>query len=173
MDYDGAAKTLHWVVVCLLVLQVPLGWTMPRVAAGQPPGSLVRFHLTIGLTILGAMLLRLVWRWRHPPPPYPDDLPAWQRRAAGAVHGLLYAVLIAAPAAGWAAASLRGWPIVLFAVWSLPRLDAAGSRLAPFAAAAHKYLVLTLLALIGVHLLAALYHVAIRRDEIVRRMLPR
>lgn len=172
MDYGGVAKTLHWAVACLLVLQFPLGWIMPEVAAGQMPPSLVRFHFSIGLTILGAMLLRLLWRSLHRRPPYPDDLPAWQRRAAGAVHGLLYAVLLAAPLAGWSAASSRGWPIVLFGVFALPRFDAL-SMPAPFAAAAHEYLVLALLALIGVHLLAALYHVAIRRDGVVKRMLPR
>jgi cytochrome b561 len=172
MHYGGVAKTLHWLVVCLLVLQFPLGWTMPGVAGGQMPESLVRFHLSIGVTILGAMLLRLAWRLSHPPPSA-GELPAWQRCAAGAVHGLLYAVLLAAPAAGWAAASSRGWPIVLFGVFPLPRLPGTGSKLAPVAATAHKYLVSVLLGLIGVHILAVLYHAVVRRDDVVKRMLPR
>ena len=173
MSYGTVPKTLHWTVVCLLVLQFPLGWTMPRLAQGQAPGSLVRFHLSIGLTVLGVTLLRLFWRGTHPPPPYPHDLPAWQRRAAGAVHGLLYALLLAAPAAGWVWASAKGWRVALFGLVRLPRPPIAGPKLAAFAAAAHEYLTTALLALVALHVLAALYHAAVRRDDIVKRMLPR
>jgi cytochrome b561 len=173
MSYSAAAKTLHWTVVCLLVVQFPLAWTMPRVAAGQMPRSLDRFHLSIGLIILAVMLLRLVWRLTHPAPPLPDDLPRWQRHASGLVHALLYAALLAAPVAGWAWASAKGWPIVLLSVIPLPPLIAANSPLAPFAAAAHQYLAWGILVLVGLHLVAVLYHLSVRRDDIVSRMLPR
>lgn len=173
MTYDGVAKTLHWAVACLLVLQFPLAWTMPRIAPGRPPEVLVRFHLSIGLSILAVMLLRLVWRATHRPPPLPGDVPKWQRRMSGLVHAALYAVLLAAPIAGWAWASARGWPIALFGAIAVPRLVAAGSSLGPAAAAAHRVLGWTILALVGLHVLAALYHLAVRRDNVVARMLPR
>jgi cytochrome b561 len=173
MAYGGAAKTLHWTVVCLLVLQFPLAWTMPRIAPGRLPDNLVRFHLSIGLTILAVMLLRLAWRLTHPPPPLPDDLPTWQRHASFLVHAMLYAALLAAPAAGWLWASTNGWPIVLFGAIAVPRLVGAGSSLAPFAAAAHKFLAWAILTLVGLHVLAVLHHSFFRRDGIVGRMLPR
>jgi cytochrome b561 len=173
MSYGGVAKTLHWTVACLLVMQFPLAWTMPRVATAQAPDSLDRFHVSIGMSVLGVMLLRLAWRLVHRAPPLPDDLPRWQCYTSRLVHGLLYAELLAAPAAGWAWASAKGWPIVFLGVVPLPGLLVVGSRLARFAAAAHQVLAWTILALIGLHLLAVSYHALIRRDDIVGRMLPR
>jgi cytochrome b561 len=173
MHYGAIAKTLHWGVACLLVLQFPLAWTMPRVPQGQMPESLVRLHLSIGLTILGAMLLRLVWRWRQGAPRLPNTVPDWRRHAAAVVHALLYATLLATPLAGWAWASSRGWPIVLYGIIALPRLVKAGSTLAPLAAAAHRYFAWAILVLIAVHVLAALDHAIVRRDGVVARMLPR
>jgi cytochrome b561 len=173
MRYGGVAKTLHWTVGCLLILQFPLAWTMPRVAPGSMPLSLDRFHLSTGLAILGVMVLRLGWRLGHPAPPLPEDVPRWQRHASGLVHGLLYAVLIAAPLCGWAWASAKGWPIVLFGVVELPPLIAVHSPLAPLAAAAHRYLAWAILGLVGLHLAGVLYHAFVRRDDVVGRMLPR
>jgi cytochrome b561 len=172
MTYHGVAKTLHWMVVCLLVLQFPLGWTMPRVTPGRPPEDLVRFHFSIGLTILAVMLLRLAWRLVHRPPPLPGDLPKWQRLASRVVHAALYAALLAAPVAGWAWASAKGWTILLFGAVAVPRLVAVGSSLEPLAATAHRFLGWAILALVGVHILAVLYHAAVRRDGIAQRMLP-
>jgi cytochrome b561 len=118
------------------------------------------------------MLMRLAWRLIHPPPPLPADLPKWQRLLSQVVHAALYAVLLATPVAGWASASAKGWTIMLFGAVAMPRLVAAGTSLQPLAAAAHRFLGWAILALIGVHILAVLYHAVVRRDGIARRMLP-
>ena len=173
MAYDPVAKTLHWLVVTLLVLQFPLAWTMPHIPGGQMPESLVRLHLSLGITILAIMLLRLAWRLTHPAPPLPDGVPSWQQFASRVVHSALYALLIATPLAGWVWASAQGWPIIVFGVVHLPRLVAAGSSLRPLAAAAHQYLAWAVLMLVGLHVLAALYHHFVLHDDVVGRMLPR
>jgi cytochrome b561 len=173
MSYDGVAKSLHWAVVTLLVLQFPLAWTMPDIPNGQSPESLARLHQSLGLTILAVMLVRLAWRLAHRPPPLPGGVAPWQRRAAQAVHAALYALLIAQPVAGWLWASAKGWPITVFGAVHLPPLVAAGSPLQPFAATVHQFLAWAILALVGLHLLAAAYHAMLLRDDVVRRMLPR
>lgn len=173
MSYGAVAKTLHWTVVCLLLVQFPLAWTIPRILPGQPPDSLARLHLSVGLSMLAVMALRLAWRLTHRPPPLPDDLPRWQRLASRFVHDLLYAALLATPVAGWLWASSKDWPIAFFGTIALPPLIGAGSPLAHMAARAHQWLAWAILALVGLHILAVLYHAVIRRDDVALRMLPR
>ena len=173
MGYDPVAKALHWTIVTLIVMQFPLGWIMPNTALGQRPESLDRLHLTLGLTILAVMVVRLVWRLIRPPPPLPQGIARWQATGSRFVHGAFYALLIATPIMGWAWASAKGWPIVIYGALPLPPLLAAHSPLLPMAAAAHQYLGWALLALIGLHVLAVFYHAVVRRDDVALRMLPR
>jgi cytochrome b561 len=65
------------------------------------------------------------------------------------------------------------WPIVFFGAVALPRPIGRGSPLASFAANAHQWLAWAILRLVGLHVLAVLYHSAIRRDDVAHRMLPR
>jgi cytochrome b561 len=123
--------------------------------------------------ILAVMALRLAWRLTRPPPPLPEDLPRWQRLASRFVHNALYAALLAMPVAGWLWASSKGWPIVFFGAVALPPLIGAGSPLAHLAARAHRFLAWAILTLVLLHLVAVLYHVVIRRDDVALRMLPR
>src|SRR3984885_3597728 len=111
--YGVVAKLLHWLIVALVVLQFGLAWTMPDIPRGKPPEGLVSLHLSVGATLLIVMLARLAWRLVHGTPPSTVAV-AWQRRLASAVHGLLYALLIVMPLAGWAWASAKGWPVTLF-----------------------------------------------------------
>jgi cytochrome b561 len=173
MYYDGVAKTLHWAIVTLLVMQFPLAWTMPDIPPGQMPEALARLHLSFGLVILAVMLVRLCWRLTHPPPPLPVGVEGWQIFGSQLVHGALYVLLIAAPIAGWTWASAKGWPIIVFGAVRLPPLVVAGSPWRPSAAAVHQYLAWAILVLVGLHVAAAAYHQFLRRDDVVSRMLPR
>ena len=58
------------------------------------------WHKTIGATILILTLVRLGYRVLNPPPPYPEEMPAWRRTAAAWSHRLLYFLLIALPLTG-------------------------------------------------------------------------
>jgi hypothetical protein len=77
LHYGTPAIVLHWLVVALLAVQFSIGWLMPEVHAG-PPGRAMTLHISVGLTILALILLRLVWRITHPVAPE-SSLPQWQR----------------------------------------------------------------------------------------------
>ncbi len=168
--YTSVARSLHWLVVMLVVAQFAIAWTMPDVGPGTQPVGLIAWHLSIGTTILAVMLLRLVWRLTHPAPPPPSDLPQSLQILSRLTHYLLYATLIALPFGGWVNASARGWPVKLFGAIPLPALAPKGSPWGLAAGDIHMSAAIGLLVIIGLHLAGSAYHAFVLKDGMVRRM---
>jgi cytochrome b561 len=171
LHYGTTAKALHWLIVALLLVQYPIGWLMPDVHRGEQPGSGMTLHVSFGIMILILTVLRFVWRLTHPVAPE-SSLPPWQRSSSEVVHWLLYALVLATTLTGWLFASFRGWSISFFYLMPLPMLasdSAAGGRAID---GLHQAMEWTLLVFIGVHLAAALAHIFVYRDRVMKRMLP-
>ncbi|MCK1480560.1 cytochrome b [Bradyrhizobium sp. 197] len=170
LRYGTPAKVLHWLVVALLAVQFSLGWLMPDVHAG-PPGRAMTLHISLGLTILALILLRLVWRITHPVAPE-SSLPPWQRVSSEAVHWLLYVLVLAATMTGWLFASFRGWSVSYFNLIPLPMLAGKNPVAIHQIDGWHQIAEWALLIAIGVHVAAAFAHIFIYRDGVMQRMLP-
>ena len=112
------------------------------------------------------MLMRLAWRETHMVPPPPTDIPRWQQVASRFTHWLLYAVLIVQPLSGWASVSASGGSINLFWLVTLPGLTPSKS-VANAAGWVHGAVGTAILSLIGLHVLAALRHYLILKDNVL------
>ena len=170
--YTSTAKFLHWLIVVLLIAQFIAAWTMPHIGRNTPVTTLISIHFSIGIVIIAVVVVRLFWRATHGEPAPLDGLPPWQVQSARAVHWLLYILLFVVPILGWINASWRGMPIVMFGV-ELPKL--VGTRAAGFGWTGDIHSLLAnyvMLTLVGLHVLAGLYHYFIRRDRVLQRMLP-
>lgn len=170
--YGPVAKALHWLVVALLIAQYVFALTMPDIGRNTVPGTLINLHMSFGLTILAVVVVRWLWRIGHPIPLATRDMPSWEQPLARIVHGALYVLLAVNPILGWMNASARDWTITVFGLFQLPHLVAARSRLGLQAGDVHTFLAWTLLVLVGLHVLAALYHYFVRNDGVLQRMLP-
>ena len=117
--YGRVAMALHWTIALLIYVQIGLGWYFNEVAADHSPQqkALVGVHISVGLTILLLVLVRIAWRLTHPAPPLPPGMPAWERILANAVHLTFYVLMLVLPLTGWAIASLGKDPILL---WGIP-----------------------------------------------------
>jgi cytochrome b561 len=171
--YTGTAKLLHWTIVTLLIVQFVLSWTMPEIHRNTKPETLINLHLSFGALLLGLAVIRLSWRATHAEPPPEDGLPPWQLQSARVVHWLLYALLFVVPILGWVNASYRGFPVSLFGLIELPKLLATRTPGFGWTGDVHGLLAnYLMLALVGLHVAAGLYHYFIRRDGVLQRMLP-
>jgi cytochrome b561 len=168
--YNPVSRALHWIIVALVATQFAVAWSMPEVGHGTSPVGLIAWHISIGMTILAVMLVRLGWRMTHPAPPAPGDLPHSLKLVSRATHYLLYGLLIALPFGGWANASARGWPVKLFGAIPLPPLSPKGSGWGMAAGDIHMAAATALLVVIGLHLAGSAYHAFILKDDTVRRM---
>ena len=171
LQYGTTAKVFHWLIVALLVVQYAIGWLMPDIHRNMKPGAPMTFHISIGATILLLIVLRLAWRLTHPVAPE-SSLPPWQRLSSEAVHWLLYALVLATSFTGWLFASFRGWSISFFFLAPMPMLASNNPAAGKAINGLHQALEWTLLALIGIHVVAALVHIFIYRNRIMQRMLP-
>ncbi|MDQ2737028.1 MAG: cytochrome b [Pseudomonadota bacterium] len=171
LRYDGVARALHWLTVLLVVIQYAVAWTMPDIRGGTLPSGLIAWHLSIGTAILLVMVVRVVWRLTHRAPPPPSSLSPALQLVSRTTHVALYALLVALPLMGWANASAREWNVMLFGVVPLPPLSSPGSSLGHALGDVHQTVAIVLLVTIGLHVLGALYHLAVVRDRTVQRML--
>ena len=170
--YSGLAKLLHWTVVALLIVQFVLAWVMPEIKRDTKPDTLINLHLSFGVLILAVAVIRLGWRATHAEPPPQDGVPPWQLQSARIVHGLLYGLLFVVPILGWINASWRGFPVIMFGL-ELPKLVATRAPGLRWTGDVHGLLAnYLLLALVALHVAAALYHWLVRRDGVLQRMLP-
>jgi len=166
------AQALHWLVALLVFVQLGLG----LYAAGLPLGiarlEWLSRHKSLGLAVLALAVVRLAWRVASPPPAMPVAMSRVERLAAGATHRMLYALLILAPVAGWLYASAAGLSVNWFGLWLVPDLVPRDVQWAARLKLLHELSVLLLAVLVAGHIGAALRHALLRRDGVVRRMLP-
>jgi cytochrome b561 len=171
--YTIPAIVLHWLIALLIVGAFTLGLVMTDIP-GISPAKLRYFswHKWAGVTVLLLACLRLLWRLKARPPAFPDAMPAWQRRAAHGLHHALYLFIFAVPLSGYFYTLAAGFPVVYFGLFQLPVLIAKNKALADTLKPVHYWLAMTMAALVALHVLAALKHHFIDRDDTMRRMLP-
>jgi len=171
--YTKTAMLLHWLIALLIVGSFALGVLMTDIP-GITPTKLKYFswHKWLGVTILGLVCLRLLWRLGHAAPAYPAGMAAWQQKSVSGLHRLLYLLMLAIPLSGYFYSLAAGVPVVYLGLIPLPVLIAPDPELKMLLKTVHYALDMTLLIAVGLHLLAALKHHFIDRDGIFKRILP-
>ena len=165
--YNGVARSFHWLVAGLLLVQYGTKWVP---ASWASEATLNAWHLAVGPTILLLMVLRLLWRLTHRPPPAPADLSVGLRVLSRATHWGFYLVLIVLPVLGWLAASGYGATPTLLGVVPLPALTGHDEHFAAAVGGVHGAFAVALLALLALHVTGALYHALVKRDGVIWRM---
>jgi cytochrome b561 len=178
--YTRVAVILHWLIALLMIGNVLLAWSFDSLP-DEAARLAVDTHKSIGITVFGLFILRLLWRIGHPPPPLPSRYQRWERRASHAVHGLMYALMLLLPLSGWVHDS--AWkeaathPIHLFGLVPFPHLGfmqdlnpATRESLHDLFGEAHETLGWMLYGLLALHIGGALKHQFIDRERELQRM---
>jgi cytochrome b561 len=169
--YTVTARILHWVTASLVLFMLPLGLVIANNWGGPLQDQLYDLHRSIGALLIPIILVRVVYRWTHPPAPLPDDIPALQQLAANATHWALYALLIVQPFVGWIGTSAYRATIVVFGLFELPPIWPEDRAFSDRVLFVHGLIGLTIAVLLAAHIGAALQHHFVRRDGILMRMI--
>lgn len=172
-QWGPVSKLLHWLIVLLILVMAIVGLVMEDLPKTPKYFWVYTAHKSTGVTILGLVLVRLGWRLYAGAPKPVHGTPAWQHRIAAATHVLLYAVILAMPLSGWLYDSASGLrPFRWFGLFDMPKLVAPSENLSDVARNAHEWIFWGIVALVGLHAGAALYHHLFLRDITLLRMLP-
>ena len=167
--YAPVAVFLHWALTILFFGMIGLGWYMMSIE--DEPGSNRYFdlHKSIGILVAGLVLWRAAWRFGHQPAALPVNVPPRLASAARASHGLLYVAMVLMPLAGIVGAMFSENGITFFG-WTMPRVFAPNQDTAEIFFHAHSVIAWVLVGLIALHVLAALKHLVIDKDDVFQRM---
>jgi cytochrome b561 len=149
-----------------------LGKIAEEAAVSPRKLDLFVWHKSIGVTILLLVIFRIAWRLTHTTPGPATAGGRWEHWAARASHTLLYMLMIAVPISGWWVSDTSRIPFEAYWLIPVPDLLAADRAASQAAELVHGILTKTLLALIALHIAAALRHHFILRNDTLRRMLP-
>lgn len=169
--YDRTAIALHWITALLIVANLTLGLSMVPLPISPRKLQWYLWHKSIGITILLLTSARLGWRALHPPPPL-VPMPRWQRRVSSLSHAALYVLLFLVPVSGYLYSSATGVQVVWMGMVPLPDLVPKDKALGDTLRIVHVTLNSLLVAVVLVHVAAALRHHFVDRDTVLIRMLP-
>lgn len=176
LRYGVPARLLHWLMALLIAIQLLVGVIMSYRGNvldlwNATTDFLYSTHKSLGFLLLILLLVRFLIRMIAGAPPPETDLPRWQIRVAAANHAGLYLLLLLVPLLGWFGTSL--FPALeVFSTISLPAISGPDRAASDTVFTLHGLAALLLALLIGLHVGAALHHHFIRRDGVLRRMLP-
>jgi cytochrome b561 len=166
------ANLLHWLSALLIIFLIVYGWWMTHEVERSGRFAAYQFHSLIGYYAFVVVALRLGWRAFNPTPALPTDSLAWERAAAHASHALLYVLTVALSLTGWLMAGLgrRTIEAKIFGL-PVPLLSRTPDRaLHDLLEDAHRVMAYVLLALIVIHVVAALRHHIVKKNDVLRRM---
>lgn len=168
LRYNAVARALHWAIALLIIANVVLAllheplehvlWMIPT-------------HKSIGMTVLFLSLFRLYWRLTHKVPPMPAGMPKWKIGVAHLIHWSFYAMIILVPLSGWVMSSAGKWPISWFSLFDFPKFAVTKTDpIVGIAHEAHEVLGLLFIPLVVIHVVAALHHHIVMKNDVLLRM---
>lgn len=167
LQWGAAARLFHWIGAAVVAVLIGHGWWMTHQAVREQRFANYGWHADLGYIFLALLLARLVWKLINPTPDLPADSKAWERALAHAVHWLLYGLMLVTAGLGWGLAGTFRRPLGDFALPAIVADRTLHETLEPW----HRVASYTLLAVVVLHVAAALWHHFVQRNDILRRML--
>ncbi|MCZ6829065.1 MAG: cytochrome b [Gammaproteobacteria bacterium] len=164
------ARSLHWLMAAMIGVQLTVGWVAEEMARSPEKVTWMTGHKSLGVTILLFAVLRTWNKTLDPAPLPPAGTPRWEIHGATISHWTLYFLMLALPLSGWLVADTAIFPWKLWWLVPAPDILASGKELHEIGETLHKLLVWSLVALLSLHILAALRHHFIKRNDVLRRM---
>lgn len=168
--YTRTTISLHWIMALGFISLFLLGFYMQSLSFSPTKLQLYSWHKWAGVSLFLLAALRLLWRLTHPIPALPRSMSLPMQRLAHLGHYILYGFMFAVPLSGWLMSSAMGFQTVWFGVLPLPDLVAKDKELASILSAVHVYLNWAFIAVIVGHVLAALKHQFIDKDNLFARI---
>jgi cytochrome b561 len=168
-SYGSISKSFHWIMAFIIIANFILGFFLDDIPVG--PYKLLAFgiHKSTGILVLGAIILRIVWKGFNQTPMILSSNRAFVILAKS-LHHLFYLMFFVIPVSGWAYSSAAGRAVNFYGLFTLPDLVEKNQEQAKLFDNIHVYSVYFFLGMLVIHIFASLYHHFIQKDKTLRRM---
>jgi len=163
-------RILHWLMAAMVLAMLGIGFAM--VSSISRYHALMSIHRPLGIAVLLVAGIRLIVRLLSPLPPFPPSVPPRERVVATASEYLMYTLLFAMPLIGWSMLSAARYPVTLFGAFRLPYIMPENPMLYWWLRKSHTVLAYLFFFTFLAHFTAILFHTLVKRDRLLRRMLP-
>ncbi|MBZ9711453.1 cytochrome b [Mesorhizobium sp. ESP7-2] len=171
--YTSAQKAMHWAVFVLVIGLYGLTYVEELFPRGDPGRALVWWlHISFGMLLFVLIVVRVSLRLTLGTPGLPRQMSELERWTAKVAHLVLYALLVAIPVLGIVLTWYRGDALSFFGLFTIPAPVSPDRDAARFVRELHSLCANLILILAGLHAAAALWHHFIRKDDVLKRMLP-
>jgi cytochrome b561 len=172
-------RLLHWTVAFLVIVMIPAGLIVTNpdnktalegLFGEGSSGVLYDLHKSTGALVLALMAARVGAKLVWPDPAHEPPLPGVERVVAHAAHGALYVLLIAVPVLGWAGTTAFPAPVPVFGLFRLPAIAPPDKELSAYLLHLHSLGAYLLASIAVLHVMAAIWHKAVRTDSVYHRI---
>lgn len=170
MTYGSGTRLLHWTISILIISLLIVGFYMTSLQISDNKWYIYGLHKATGVVILGLVILRIIWRFTNVWPGLPRSVPRWQALVAKINIFFLYCAMLTMPLTGFFGSLLGGHDISFFGFFTIPAI-AQDKEAGKWLFEVHDTVAYILVALIGLHFFAALYHHFIMKDNVLKRMI--
>ena len=171
-SWGSVAKALHWIMALLIFAMFVLGWVAVAYPLSPTQLNLFIWHKSIGLSLLGLVCIRLIWRVVNTTPVPPAAVSPFEYTLARLGHATLYLLMILMPLSGYVINSTSGFGFRFFGWARVPNLIPPNKVWQDIGETVHFVLFVIFVLVIVIHVAAALRHHFVQNNNVLTRMLP-
>lgn len=169
--YSLGFRILHWAMAFFIISMLIFGFFLEDLPKAYQDTAYM-LHKSFGLTLLFLMMLRFLWIKRLGKPALPDRIPFLEKLLAHTVQYFMYIFIILMALAGWIMSVAKGYIPNYFGLFPVYFPGVEGNKpLGSFMGEAHEVIAWILIALITLHILGALKHHFINKNNVLKRMI--
>ncbi len=174
-SFGTIAKFFHWTIVLLFIHQyASIAIVEYLLEKNSPFSSLLigGLHKPLGFFLFFIGIAAFVWHFTNIKVKFSDTMPLWEKRFAQFVHRSLYVSLIFMAFSGIAMSVTGAKSINIFNLFSIPAFREKDKELSSFFWDCHELFAIVLIVLLGLHLGGILKQHILRKDPVIKKMLP-
>lgn len=170
LNYGLISRANHWLSAFIFIGLIALGLYMSDLEDSALKQDLYALHKSMGVAILGLMLLRLLWL-KVSPNPVQLSKNKFEHILGHAVKGILYLAMLGMPISGWIMSNSAGYDVAFFNFFVLPTLVGESEMINDIAKEIHETFGTLLIGIVLLHIAGALKHHFVYKDNTLLRML--
>ncbi len=168
-SYGIISQILHWVIGFFIIILLSVGFYIESLPNSPEKSNILSIHKATGVLVLMLVFVRIIWRLSNIQPSIPNSNILLAKLANINIF-FLYFLMVAMPISGITSSLMSGHDISFYGIFSIKAVGSY-STIAEYAGFAHGIMAFIFVTLITLHIIAALYHHFILKDNILRRMI--